>query len=107
MSSDSWDSRTRLLLGDENADRLRAATVMVAGLGGVGGYVAEVLARSGVGNLILIDADDVALSNLNRQIIATHNTVGRPKSEVWRERLLSINPDLHVDARREHPTMWV
>ena len=104
MSSDSWDSRTRLLLGDENADRLRAATVMVAGLGGVGGYVAEVLARSGVGNLILIDADDVALSNLNRQIIATHNTVGRPKSEVWRERLLSINPDLHVDARREFIT---
>lgn len=104
MNPDGWDSRTRLLIGDAAADRLAAASVTVAGLGGVGGYVAEALARSGVRRLTLIDADVVALSNINRQLIADVHTVGEPKSELWRRRLLGINPALRIDARQEFIT---
>lgn len=85
-------SRTELLLGQEAMDRLARARVAVFGVGGVGGYVCEALARSGVGALDLIDNDKVCLSNLNRQIIATHQTIGRYKTEVMRERILDINP---------------
>lgn len=88
--------RTRMLLGDEAMQTLRAARVAVFGVGGVGGYVVEALARSGVGALDLIDNDTVALTNLNRQIIATHDTIGRPKVEVAAERVKSINPDCAV-----------
>lgn len=98
---DSWDSRTRLLIGDVAANRLGAASVLVAGLGGVGGYVAEMLARSGVGCLVLIDADNVAPSNINRQLIADIGTVGMPKTELWRQRLTAINPAIRIDARQE------
>ena len=104
MNPDGWDSRTRLLIGDAAADRLAAASVTVAGLGGVGGYVAEALARSGVRRLTLIDADVVALSNINRQLIADVHTVGETKSELWRRRLLGINPALRIDARQEFIT---
>ena len=90
-------SRTELLLGSEAMDRLADARVAVFGIGGVGGYVCEALARSGVGALDLIDNDKVCLSNINRQIIATHATVGRYKTEVMRERILEINP--HVKVR--------
>lgn len=89
-------SRTELLLGQEAMDRLARARVAVFGVGGVGGYVCEALARSGVGALDLIDNDKVCLSNLNRQIIATHQTIGRYKTEVMRERLLDINPHARV-----------
>ncbi len=89
-------SRTRLLLGDTAMTRLREARVAVFGIGGVGGYVCEALARSGVGALDLIDHDQVALTNLNRQIIATADTVGRDKVDVMRERILSINPEARV-----------
>ena len=88
--------RTRMLLGDGAMQRLRASRVAVFGVGGVGGYVVEALARSGVGALDLIDNDTVALTNLNRQIIATHDTIGRPKVEVAAERVKSINPDCAV-----------
>ena len=93
--------RTEMLIGEEGLKALRAARVAVFGVGGVGGYVCEALCRSGVGALDLTDSDDVALSNLNRQIIATRATVGRPKVEVMAERIASIDPDCRVTARRE------
>lgn len=89
-------SRTELLLGKTAMDQLAGSRVAVFGVGGVGGYVCEALARSGVGALDLIDNDRVCLSNINRQIIATHKTVGRYKTEVMRERILEINPDAEV-----------
>lgn len=89
-------SRTELLIGAENIERLKKARVAVFGIGGVGGYVVEALARSGIGALDLIDNDTVALSNLNRQIIATHRTIGMPKTQAARERILEINPDCVV-----------
>ena len=89
-------SRTRMLLGDEAMAKLRAARVAVFGVGGVGGYVVEALARSGVGALDLIDSDTVALTNLNRQIIATLDTIGRPKVEVAAQRVASIQPECEV-----------
>ena len=89
-------ARTRILLGDKAVDRLAQARVAVFGIGGVGGYVCEALARSGVGALDLIDSDKVSLTNINRQIIATHDTLGRYKTEVMRERILSVNPQADV-----------
>lgn len=89
-------SRTELLLGKAAMDKLKNSRVAVFGVGGVGGYVCEALARSGVGHFDLIDNDKVALTNLNRQIIATHKTIGRDKVEVMKERILEINPDADV-----------
>ena len=89
-------SRTRMLLGDEAMDRLKQARVAVFGVGGVGGHVVEALVRSGVGALDLIDSDRVALSNLNRQIIATRDTLGMLKVDAAKARALSINPDCQV-----------
>ncbi len=91
-------ARTYLLLGEEGLERLRQSTVAVFGVGGVGGYAVEALARSGVGALVLVDNDVVCESNINRQIIATHDTVGQSKVEVARQRVLSINPDCRVTA---------
>jgi len=88
--------RTRMLLGTEALERLQKARVAVFGIGGVGGYTVEALARSGVGQLDLIDSDSVSVSNLNRQILATHSTVGLPKVEAARRRILDINPDCIV-----------
>lgn len=89
-------SRTELLLGKENMEKLWNARVAVFGLGGVGGHVVEALVRSGVGAIDLIDNDTVALSNLNRQIIATRKTIGMPKTQAAQERILDINPDCKV-----------
>ena len=89
-------SRTELLLGKEAVNRLSRARVAVFGVGGVGGYVAEALARSGIGCLELIDKDQISLSNINRQIIALHSTIGRFKAEVMRDRIKDINPDAEV-----------
>ena len=89
-------SRTELLVGREAMNTLQNARVAVFGVGGVGGYTVEALARSGVGALELIDNDTVSLTNLNRQIIALHSTVGRAKVEVCRERILDINPECRV-----------
>ena len=89
-------SRTQLLLGADNMDRLAKAKVAIFGIGGVGGYVCEALVRSGVGAFDLIDDDKVCLTNLNRQIIATRKTVGKYKTDVMKERMLEINPDVDV-----------
>ena len=93
-------SRTRLLVGEENIRRFAASRVAVFGVGGVGGYVVEALARSGIGTLDLIDNDTVCLSNLNRQIIATHRTLGMYKVDAAKERVLDINPDAVVNTWR-------
>ena len=93
-------SRTELLIGKEALERLSKAHVAVFGIGGVGGYVVEALVRSGIGNFDLIDDDKVCLTNLNRQIIATRDTIGRHKVEVMRERIFSINPDAEVTTHR-------
>lgn len=93
-------SRTELLIGAEGMERLKNARVAVFGIGGVGGYAAEALARSGVGSLDLIDHDRVCLTNLNRQIIAVQDTIGRYKTEVMKERILSINPSARVQEHR-------
>lgn len=91
-------SRTELLLGETGVDTLRNSRVAVFGVGGVGGYAVEALARSGVGTIDIIDKDDVSLSNINRQIIATTKTVGLPKVEVMKQRIEEINPDIKVNA---------
>ncbi|MBE5877466.1 MAG: tRNA threonylcarbamoyladenosine dehydratase [Lachnospiraceae bacterium] len=93
-------SRTEILLGREGMERLQGARVAVFGIGGVGGHTVEALARSGVGTLDLIDNDTVALTNLNRQIIATHKTIGQYKVDVARERVLEINPQMTVNTYR-------
>ncbi len=103
-ADDSWDSRTRRLLGDVAAERLAHAKVAVIGTGGVGGYAVETLARSGVGNLIVIDADNVAESNLNRQLIALKSTIGKSKVELFRQRCRDINPQIEVMAIKEFVT---
>ncbi len=93
-------TRTRMLMGEAALDALEGARVAVFGVGGVGGYVVEVLARSGVGELVLFDNDTVCESNINRQIIATRSSLGRPKVEVAAERVASINPECIVEARQ-------
>lgn len=94
--AESRFSRTELLLGQDSIQKLSEKRVAVFGIGGVGGYVTEALARSGVGALDLIDKDTVSISNINRQIIALTSTVGKYKTEVMKERILDINPDLQV-----------
>lgn len=93
-------SRTGLLIGKEGLDKLKSARIAVFGIGGVGAYVAEALARSGVGSLDLIDNDTVDISNINRQLIALTSTVGRFKTEVMRERINDINSDCRVYEHR-------
>ena len=97
-------SRTGILLGAEAVEKLANARVAVFGIGGVGGYTVEALARSGVGALDLIDSDTVSVSNINRQILATHSTVGRLKVDVARDRVLDINPDCVV---RTYPCFYL
>ncbi len=94
-------SREALIIGDAAVDKLQGSHVALFGLGGVGSYAAEALARSGVGMLTLIDNDTVSLSNINRQLCALHSTVGKYKTDVVAERLLDINPDLKINIRRE------
>ncbi len=91
-------SRTERLLGVDGVKRLKDCRVAVFGVGGVGGYAVEALARSGVGTIDIIDKDDVSVSNINRQIIATTKTVGMPKVEVMKQRIADINPDITVNA---------
>ena len=91
-------SRTQLLLGQESMDLLADATVAVFGIGGVGGYTVEALARSGVGHFVLVDDDKVCLTNINRQIIATRSSVGKYKVDVMKERILDINPKAEVET---------
>ena len=92
--------RTAMLLGEEAVKRLQSARVAVFGLGGVGGYTVEALARAGIGQLDLIDNDTVSLSNVNRQLLATHSTVGMDKTEAAKQRVLDINPDCVVRTHK-------
>lgn len=96
----TWLERSELLLGASNIEKLKHSKVLVCGLGGVGGAAAEQLARAGIGNLCIVDADAISKSNINRQIIATHNNIGKYKAEELKKRLLSINPELNIDARK-------
>ncbi len=89
-------SRTEMLFGQDSTETLKNKKVLVFGVGGVGGYVCEALARSGVGTIDVVDNDTVSLSNINRQIIALHSTVGKAKTEVMKERMLDINPSVQV-----------
>lgn len=91
-------SRTEILLGSDAMERLYGSSVAVFGVGGVGGYTVEALARSGIGHLALIDPDDVGLSNINRQILATHSSLGQLKVEAAKQRVLDINPNAKVDT---------
>ena len=93
------NDRTIALLGEEAAERLRRGRVAVFGIGGVGGYVCEALARCGVGELTLFDHDTVSLTNLNRQMVALHSTLGQSKAAVMAARIADINPEIHVTAR--------
>ena len=102
MVGDDFFSRTRLLIEDKGVERLQAAHVLVVGLGGVGGYAAEMLCRAGVGKMTVVDGDTVSASNINRQIIALHSTVGKYKADLFRQRLQDINPDCQVVALDEY-----
>ena len=96
--------RTAMLLGEDAVQRLQAARVAVFGIGGVGGYTVEALARCGVGQLDLCDSDIISISNINRQILATHSTVGQLKVEAAKKRILDINPDCVV---RTYPFFYL
>ena len=98
MSTNEAFSRTEALIGADAVQRLAKSRVAVFGVGGVGGFICEALARAGVGQLDIFDMDTVSVSNLNRQIVALHSTVSRPKVEVMKERILDINPDCKVSA---------
>lgn len=94
-------SRTELLIGKEKLEKLKKSKIAIFGIGGVGSYVVEGLARAGIGKFILVDNDKVSLSNINRQIIATHKTVGKSKVQVSKERILDINPNAEVEIYEE------
>lgn len=98
----AWLERTELLLGDEKLARLRDSHVLVVGLGGVGAVAAEMVCRAGVGRMTIADADVVAESNINRQLIALHSTVGKPKAEILEKRLKDINPDVGLTVITEY-----
>lgn len=90
--------RTELLIGKENVEKLQSSKVAIFGIGGVGSFVVEALARAGIENFILVDNDVVDITNINRQIIATHSTIGKAKVEIAKERILDINPNAKVQA---------
>ena len=94
-------SRTELLIGEDGIKKLQNSKVAIFGLGGVGSFVLEGLARAGIGSFVLIDNDEISLSNLNRQLLATHKTIGQDKVEVARKRVLEINPEANVEVRKE------
>lgn len=98
---DNQFCRTEYLIGKEAVEQLKKSKVAVFGIGGVGSYVVEALARAGIGTFVLVDKDIVSVSNINRQLIATHDTVGRNKVDVAKERILSINPNAKVETYAE------
>lgn len=104
MKQESMYQRTALLLGEEAIATLAGKRVLVVGVGGVGAYAVEMLVRTGVGHLTLMDADEVNPTNLNRQLPALHSTIGEPKVEVLARRCLDINPECRIDARQEFLT---
>ena len=94
----NWLERTELLLGEEKLNLLRNANVLVVGVGGVGAYAAEMIVRAGVGRMTIADADKVSESNINRQLVALHSTIGREKCDILAERLKDINPELQLNV---------
>ena len=96
-----WLSRTEGLIGRKNVEKLNNKKVAIFGIGGVGSYVVEALARVGIGRFVLVDSDDVSITNINRQIIATNSTIGEPKVEVAKERILEINNEAKVEIYKE------
>ncbi|MCR8746546.1 tRNA threonylcarbamoyladenosine dehydratase [Romboutsia lituseburensis] len=96
----NFTMRTSLIVGDEGIEKLKKSNVIVFGVGGVGSFAAEAIARAGVGNLTIVDFDDVDITNINRQLPALHSTVGKYKVEVMKERILDINPDINIKAIR-------
>lgn len=96
---ENWLQRTELLLGDSRLQKLQNAHILIVGTGGVGAYTAEMLCRAGIGELTIVDADVIGVSNINRQLIALNSTIGKPKVEVLAQRLLDINPkiNLHIE----------
>lgn len=102
MITAEWQERTCQLVGPEQMERYRQARVLVVGVGGVGGYAAELLVRGGVGHLTLVDADSVQPSNINRQLCALHSTVGRRKVDILSERFREINPDIDLTVLPEY-----
>ena len=101
---ENWQERTEMLFGEVGCARLKAATVVVVGVGGVGGFAAEMLARAGVGHLVVVDSDEVSVTNRNRQILALTSTVGHPKCEVLKARLEDINPEIKVTTIESYVT---
>ena len=99
---EDWKERTSMLIGEEGLQRLSVSRVAVIGVGGVGGYAAEMVVRAGVGHLIIMDSDNVSVTNKNRQLLALDSTVGQPKCDVLRERLLDINPQLDIIVLKEY-----
>lgn len=93
---DNWLNRTELLIGSQALEKLKNSTVAVFGIGGVGSYALEALARAGIGNVVLVDNDLVDITNINRQLIANTNTIGKVKVDVAKERVLQINPNINV-----------
>lgn len=101
MDTMEWLNRTALLVGEEGVETLQKKHVLIVGLGGVGAYAAEMLCRAGIGELTIVDADVVEKTNLNRQLLALHTTLGEPKVEVMKRRLLDINPNLILHSYHE------
>ena len=99
---EQWNDRTRLLIGDEGIDKLRNSHVLVVGLGGVGAYAAEQLARAGIGRMTIVDGDVVNVTNRNRQLLALCSTQGRPKAEIMAERIRDINPDIELEVINQY-----
>lgn len=97
---ENWLNRTEMLIGKENIIKLQNATIIIFGLGGVGSYAVEALARAGIGNLVIIDKDSVDITNINRQLIADTTTIGQDKVVVSKNRLLKINPNLNIIAHK-------
>lgn len=96
----NWFSRTELLLGEETLNKLRNAHVLIVGVGGVGAYAAEMICRGGVGKITIVDGDTVNITNINRQLVALHSTVGESKVEVLAKRLMDINPELQLTTKQ-------
>lgn len=99
---EEWMQRTTLLLGENNIQHLQQCHVLVVGVGGVGAYAAEMLVRAGVGRITILDSDCVAPGNINRQLVALHSTIGKPKVEILAQRLLDINPSLQLSAQQRY-----
>lgn len=99
---ENWKDRTGLLVGEQTLRRFAEASVAVIGVGGVGGYAAEMIVRAGIGHIIILDSDEVNASNKNRQLLALDSTIGRPKCDVLSERLLDINPELDIKIIKDY-----